>query len=261
MPRFLPLATLAAITTTLLLMLGGGRLEALASDLDPLAEVAASEQREMISENEPRPDEHRGPQLEGSDSGETDTVSETLTPDELVELLEGAAAEVQITQKVIGHQKITGLVRAVGLPELLRRIRASDWQREAIARILERATLEMRLLRDVRNDEGVSWNELDLEIRLGRLDPQALARVRARLANFHATRIARSEQTFEHAARLIKQDTIERVSDLLDRDQDRQWRSVDKGWALRTLSFMPTTVLPTCCLGTIRRARQRQSIS
>ena len=250
MPRFLPLATVVAIATTLLLMLGGGQVEALASGLDPLADVAAEEQHEMIVTDEQHDEEHRGPQLEGS------ATERPEIPDIDIDELRQAVEELEIVHKIVEHPKITTLIQTIGLPELLRRIRATAWQREAIAQILQRATLEMGLLRDVRNHEGTSWYELDREIRLGRLAPEALAEARERLGQFHATRIAGSQETFEQAAQAIQQDVIERVSDLLDSAQDQQWRSMDKRWALRAFSFVPTVAMRSCWIG--RRVDRKQ---
>ena len=250
MPRFLSLATVAAVATTLMLMLGGGQVEALASGLDPLAEVVAEEQHEMIDAHEQQEEEHRGPQLEGSATDRTEI------GDIDIDDLRQAAEELEIVHKIVEHPRLGTLVRAIGLPELLRRIRATAWQREAIAQILERASLEMRLLREVRNHEGTSWYELDREIRQGRLDPETLAAARERLAKFHATRIAGSDETFEQAAQAIQRDAIERVSDLLDTAQDQQWRSADKRWALRALSFVPTVSMRSCWIG--RRVDQKQ---
>ncbi len=242
MPRFLPLATVAAAVTSLLLLLGGGPHEALASELDELPEVTADEQREMIGTDGSDATESSRPQLEGRARARPNPFEAVATQ------LEEALRDVHVTRPPVGELRITGLVRSVGLPELLGRIRATPWQREAIAQILHRARLEMTLLKDVRNHEGLSWAELNRDVLLGHRDTEAFEKNKERIAQFHASRVACSDETFEQAAVAIKQEAVERVSDLLDNDQDKTWRGEDKRWALRDLSFLTIVARPTCWL-------------
>jgi hypothetical protein len=256
MPRFLPLATLAAIATTILLVLGGGQLEALAPGADELRDHPAEAEREMIDSTRPDTVASTGPQLEGSRATTEDPTD--LRP----ELVEDLVTDPHVTT-LPGERFVTiTLVRPTDLPALLRLIRVHPWQREAIQQILARARLEMVLLKDVRNHEGDSWNELSRDVRLGHGDQESAAVARQRIAHFHASRIGRSDETFEEAAQLIMQDAVERISDLLDADQDLAWRSADRRWALRDLSFRPVSVRPVCGLGKrLRSARAEATAS
>ncbi len=154
-------------------------------------------------------------------------------------LVEQYTKQIHVTKAAPTFGALITSETLLALEDVLEKMKLEPWQREAIDRLLEYARRDMERLKDLRNVDGESWNDLmAARKRAARArDVKASLRATIRLAQFPKSRLYRDGETMNDQAERVFEDTKRRIEDLLYEKQLQVWSEHDARSLLSDLTF------------------------